>query len=74
MSYIVEWRGQRIESAHLKANQEHLLNLNTEKNRLKTKPERLWYNIGSTTKDLTFPSLESQKKRKENSLQRYSKT
>ena len=29
---------------------------------------------GSTTKDLTFPPLESQKKRKENSLQRYSKT
>ena len=34
----------RIESANFKANQEHLLNLNTEKNRLKTEPEGLWFN------------------------------
>ena len=44
MGSRVEWRGQRIESANFKANQEHLLNLNTEKNRLKTEPEALWFN------------------------------
>ena len=39
MGSRVEWRGQRIESANLKANQEYLLNLNSEKSRLKTEPE-----------------------------------
>lgn len=45
MGSRVEWRGQRIESANLKVNQEHLLNLNSEKSRLKTEPEGLWYNM-----------------------------